>query len=45
MSITFRDLIDTHCGSIRGGWGKPEGRDPRQVLGSDGAGRADHGRL
>jgi NADH-quinone oxidoreductase subunit F len=20
MSITFRDLIDTHCGGIRGGW-------------------------
>jgi len=41
MSIPFEELIEKHCGGIRGGWGNLKAGDPRRVLGAMRAGRDD----
>ncbi len=42
MGIPFRELIEKHCGGIRGGWDNLQGGDPRRLVGAHGAGGADH---
>ena len=42
MGIPFRELIEKHCGGMRGGWDNLQGRDPRRLVGAHGAGGADH---
>ena len=39
MGLTFRELIDGHCGGIRGGWDNLLARHPGRLLGADRAGR------
>ena len=34
MSIPLRELIDKHCGGVRGGWDNLLGRDPGRRLGA-----------
>jgi NADH-quinone oxidoreductase subunit F len=42
MSIPFRELIDKHCGGIRGGWDNLLAVIPGGLLGALRAGRRDH---
>ena len=42
MSIPFRELIETHCGGIRGGWDNLLAVIPGGLVGADGAGRRHH---
>ncbi len=42
MGIPFRELIEKHCGGIRGGWDNLQGGDSRRLVGAHGAGGADH---
>ena len=44
MAIPFRELIETHCGGIRGGWDNLLAVIPGRRFGAAGAGRADHRR-
>ena len=34
MGIPFRELIEDHCGGVRGGWDNLQGRHPRRLLGA-----------
>ena len=39
MGISFRELIDRHCGGVRGGWDNLQSSHPGRVIGAVRAGR------
>ena len=42
MGLTFRELIDTHCGGITRRLGQSQSRHSGRFIGAHGAGRSDH---